>query len=155
MAFKQAVKETLNLSDEPSLYHDEGDASLTVDALLERSDILGVIVVMPITLQPSIIVKALASGKHVLSEKPVAPDVKSGQDLIRTYTEVYKPKGLIWRVAENYEAEPGYRRAAQIIRDGKIGDVIFFRAVVVNYINTETKWYKTPWRTVPDVSPCQ
>jgi len=141
----------LKLNDPPSIYHD-GDSSTDLDALLARADITAVIVVLPITLQPSIVLKALAAGKHVLSEKPVAPDVKQGRDLISTYRQEYQPKGLIWRVAENYEAEPGIRKAAEVIRSGEIGQVIFFKAVVVNHIDKESKWYKTPWRTIPDVS---
>ena len=141
----------LKLNEPPSIYHD-GDSSTDLDALLARADITAVIVVLPITLQPSIVLRALAAGKHVLSEKPVAPDVEQGRNLISTYRQEYQPKGLIWRVAENYEAEPGIRKAGEVIRSGKIGKVIFFKAVVVNHIDKESKFYKTPWRTVPDVS---
>lgn len=107
---------------------------------------------LPITLQPSIVRKALAAGKHVLSEKPVAPDVAGGRKLIKEYESEYKPKGLIWRIAENYEIEAGYQAAATVIRDGKIGKVTSFNARVVNHVPKDSKWYKTPWRTVPDVS---
>lgn len=141
----------LGLNNLPSVCHD-GNSSVNLDALLQRTDISAVIVALPITVQPSVVLKALSAGKHVISEKPVAPDVKQGIDLINTYNSTYKPKGLIWKVAENWEAEPGYRRAGDIIRSGKIGSVIFFKNVTVNYIDTDSKWYKTPWRTVPDVS---
>ncbi|CAA7263395.1 unnamed protein product [Cyclocybe aegerita] len=146
-----AAAVALKLSESPSVYHDTGgDASSNLDALLARPDITAVIVVLPITLQPSIVLKALAAGKHVISEKPVAPDVKQGLDLIYTYNQQYKPKGLVWRVAENFEAEPGYRKAGEIVRSGKIGEVKFFKAVVVNHIDKDSKWYKSPWRTIPD-----
>lgn len=140
----------LNLAAPPSIYHD-GDSSTNLDALLQRQDISAVIIVLPITLQPSIIMKALAAGKHVLSEKPVSKDVAEGLKLIEEFNVVYKPKGLVWRVAEDIEAEPGYRGAAKAIREGKIGKVIFFNARVVNYIDKSSRYYKTPWRTVPDV----
>jgi len=139
----------LHLKEVPTVYHD-GDKESNLDALLSKPDITAVIVVLPITLQPFIILKALAAGKHVLSEKPVAPDVKTGLGLINKYNELYKPKGLIWRVAENFEAEPGFRAAAEVIRSGTIGKVIFFKTVVANHIDKNSKWYKTPWRTVPD-----
>lgn len=139
------------LHQKPEIYHD-GDPSANLDTLLSRSDISTVIVVLPITLQPSIVLKALAAGKHVISEKPVAPDVVSGLKLIATYEAEYKPKGLVWRVAENFEVEPGYTTAAEAIRVGKIGKVIFFSSRGVGCMDKESKWYKTPWRTVPDVS---
>ncbi|KAF8876840.1 oxidoreductase family protein [Infundibulicybe gibba] len=147
--FADAAASALGLGAPPSVYHD-GDKSTDLDALLARSDISAVIVVLPITLQPSIILKALAAGKHVLSEKPVAPDVRRGLDLIKTYNTTYKGKGLVWKVAENFEAEPGFQAVRTAIQEGKIGKVVFFKAVVVNYIDKESKWYKTPWRTVPD-----
>ncbi|KAJ7180933.1 hypothetical protein C8R46DRAFT_1070972 [Mycena filopes] len=138
----------MGLAPAPAIYHD-GDPSKNLDALLARTDITAVIVVLPITLQPSIIRKAFAAGKHVLSEKPVAPDVAAGISLIKTYNDEYK-KNLVWRVAENFEAEPGFRAAGKAIAEGKIGKVNFFKAVVVNHIDVDNKWYKTPWRTVPD-----
>ncbi|KAF9220076.1 NAD(P)-binding protein [Gyrodon lividus] len=155
--YSRSEKSARELADEaavklrtiPEVYHD-GDPSINLDALLSRSDISTVIVVLPITLQPSIVLKALAAGKHVISEKPVAPDVASGLKLIATYEAEYKPKRLIWRVAENWEAEPGYIAAGQAIRAGKIGKVIFFSLRTVGYIDQDSKWYKTPWRTIPD-----
>ncbi|KAJ3562817.1 hypothetical protein NP233_g9341 [Leucocoprinus birnbaumii] len=145
----QSAATILNLSAPPQVYHD-GDKSTDLDALLARSDISSVIVALPITSQPAVILKAFAAGKHVISEKPVAADVQSGLKLIADYEADFKPKGLIWRIAENFEAEPGFQAAGEAIRAGKIGQVQSFRVVVVNYIDTESKWYKTPWRTVPD-----
>jgi hypothetical protein len=53
-------------------------------------------VLLPITVQPDVIRAALAAGKHILSEKPVAPDVASGAALIAEYRATYLPKGLVW-----------------------------------------------------------
>ena len=142
---------TLKLKTAPSIYHDE-DVSANLEVLLARQDITGILMALPISVQPRIVLKALAAGKHVLSEKPVATDVKKGLETISTYNQLYKDKGLVWRVAENYEAEPGYRAAAAAIRYGKIGRVVFFKTLVSTYIDKDSKYYKTPWRTIPDVS---
>ncbi|OJT04040.1 hypothetical protein TRAPUB_5276 [Trametes pubescens] len=147
--FAQSAQDVLKLTHTPDVYHDE-DPAVSLDKLLARSDIFAVIVVLPITVQPKVILKALAAGKHVLSEKPVAPDVSQGRALIKEYESKYKSHGLVWRVAENFEAEPGYRAARRAIEDGKIGKVTFYNACVVNYIDENSKWYNTPWRTVPD-----
>lgn len=144
-----ATQATTILSTTPDVYFD-GDPSSNLDALLARSDISSVIVILPITQQPSIVLKALAAGKHVLSEKPVAPDVASGAKLIAQYEAQYKPKGLVWRIAENFEAEPGFILAGRAITAGKIGKVTFFSSRTVNFIDKNSKWYNTPWRTVPD-----
>lgn len=72
-----------------------------LDALLESDEIEAVIMALPISAQPDLIVRCLRAGKHVLSEKPVAKDVKTARDLIATYEKEFKPKGLVWRVAES------------------------------------------------------
>jgi predicted dehydrogenase len=147
----EAAVEILKLKTAPFVYHDE-DASVNLDVLLARKDVTIVTIALPITVQPNIVLKSLAAGKHVLSEKPIAPDVKKGLEMIGTYHQLYKNNGQVWRVAENYEAEPGYRAAAAAIRSGKIGEVIFFKALAMMNMDKDSKWYKRPWRTVPDVS---
>ena len=150
-AFAKDAKDALQLQEPPDVYHDE-DSATSLDVLLARPDVDAVIVVLPITVQPTIILKALAAGKHVLSEKPVAPDVSRGRALIQEYETKYKPKGLVWRVAENFEAEPGYLAARRIVREGKLGKITYFSARSYNWIDENSKWYNTPWRTIPDVS---
>ncbi|KAJ3822034.1 hypothetical protein F5880DRAFT_1732343 [Lentinula raphanica] len=145
----QTATKILNFSSSPDIYYD-GNHQNNLDALLARSDIAAVIIALPITLQPIIVVKCLSAGKHVLSEKPVAPDVARGIQLLGDTEPICKRQGLVWHVAENYEVEPVYCAARDAIKAGKIGDVIFFKASVVNYIDKTSKWYKTPWRTVPD-----
>ncbi|KAG8926210.1 hypothetical protein FRC02_009060 [Tulasnella sp. 418] len=147
-ALATLAQETLNLTSALTVYSEDAEAGL--DALLSRSDIQAVIIALPINDQPNIILRSLKAGKHVLSEKPVGKDVKNGVDLINTYEKEYKPKGLVWRVAENFECEPGIVATAEAIRSGKIGDVAFFKLSAVNFMDKSSKWYQTSWRTVPD-----
>jgi predicted dehydrogenase len=58
-------------------------------------------IVLPITAQPDMVIKALEAGKHVLSEKPIGKDVKTAKALVEEYEKRFQPKGLIWRVAES------------------------------------------------------
>ncbi|KAF9258335.1 NAD(P)-binding protein [Marasmius fiardii PR-910] len=143
----------LSLSGEgsaPDVYFDQPPTSgKNLDALLSRSDISAVIIALPITVQPSIILKALKAGKHVLSEKPVAASVKIGLELIRD-AKHYTDQGLVWRVAENFEVEPVYVKVREFLRGGKIGEVKSFKASVKVYLDEESEWYKTPWRTTPE-----
>lgn len=67
-----------------SVYHDT-DPQNSIDTLLARSGIDPIIVILPITKQPEVILKALAAGKHALSERPFAEDVATETGLVREY----------------------------------------------------------------------
>lgn len=79
-------------------YH--GDDGLRT--MLERTDIQTIVTCLPIPIQPDLIRAAWAAGKNVISEKPVAKDVKTANALIELYETQYKPKGIQWIVAEQY-----------------------------------------------------
>ncbi|KAG8731897.1 hypothetical protein FRC12_019517 [Ceratobasidium sp. 428] len=168
-SLSELAKEKLGLNEVVSVYDDEGPKEEGLDALLARSDIQAVIVVLPLTQQPDIVLRALAAGKNVLSEKvdgvsmrdcmliliwsvtkPVAKDVKTGLALIEKWEKEFKPKGLIWRVAEQFEVEPAYVEAARKIKAGAIGEVRSFNYSVMNSTDKSSQWYNTAWRTVPE-----
>lgn len=141
--------------------------------MLKRSDIEAVDVVLPIDNLLSSIESALKHGKHVISEKPVAPSIKEGLEFIKKYEEVYKPKGLIWSVAENYYYEPAGVRpnlmpirsqaassyfscrslqllAKELIQNKKaIGTVMHSLVVRFSAMNSANKYFHTSWRQIP------
>lgn len=147
----KTAAELLNVPETSlALYHDQGGPSADLNALLSSNSISAVIVTLPITVQPEIVLAALRAGKHVLSEKPVAADVTSGYSLIAEYQEIYASKGLHWRIAENFECEPAFIKAAEAIQAGRIGKISHWRLSRAGGIETDNPYYNTPWRTVPD-----
>jgi predicted dehydrogenase len=88
---------TSSLSSSIALEH--GDEGL--QKVLADKEIDGVMIVLPITAQPEMVIKCLEAGKHVLSEKPIGKDVKTAKALVEEYEKRFQSKGLIWRVAES------------------------------------------------------
>lgn len=90
-------EEATSLGHSPRTLHGpDGLQTIWDDASIDA-----VALVLPITAQPDLIIAALKAGKHVISEKPVGKDVDAARELIKVYEKEYKPKGLIWRVAES------------------------------------------------------
>ncbi|KAL6232765.1 hypothetical protein BDW75DRAFT_216886 [Aspergillus navahoensis] len=132
------------------LYSDDSGAGKSYKDLLAREDIAAVVLALPIVAQPAYIKKALAAGKHVLSEKPIAKDLATAQDLVTWYndsTEVDKSKTL-WGVAENYRFIRKWLKTAEEVQ--KLGSVKTFRVVVRNKVGTDGKYFNTPWRKTPE-----
>jgi len=122
------------------------DVATDIDALLARGDIDAVDVLLPIEHIPAVVEKALTAGKHVVSEKPTAPDLVSGRRLLahkRRFPE------QVWMVAEQYRYEPAYNQAARLISEGIIGRVISFQWMVSKPITQQSPYYHTSWRQTP------
>lgn len=127
-SWQKANSNTKDPRETPDVYF--GEAGLS--KLLEREDVHFVCMALPIGVQPKIILQALAAGKHVLSEKAIAPNVKIANELLYEYERKYNH--LLWSVAENYRFEAGFCEAKKQVhvigrilsihleRDGAIGD---------------------------------
>ncbi|MEP7292226.1 MAG: Gfo/Idh/MocA family oxidoreductase [Chloroflexota bacterium] len=118
-----------------------------LDTLLARPDIEAVNVLLPINNLAGAIEKALAAGKHVVSEKPIAPDVATGRRLIEQYR---KTPNLVWMVAENCRYESVFQRAAEIIQSGELGKLIVAHWALHLPTRAGNKYYATEWRRASD-----
>ncbi|CAK7206611.1 hypothetical protein SEUCBS139899_009411 [Sporothrix eucalyptigena] len=132
------------------LYADDTPGK-TLDDLLQRDDIAAVVIVLPITVQPHIIRRCLAAGKHVLSEKPVAQDVHTARQLIDDYNKDYRDKGLIFSVAEQFRFLRELEMARQwVVTEKAIGDITQLHLRIWRNQAPDGKYYETPWRKVPE-----
>ncbi len=120
------------------------DLYTDLDALLARRDIEAVDIVLPINALAGVIPAALAAGKHVLSEKPIAPDVKTARQLLASYAA--RHASLVWMVGENWRYEDAYMRAAALVEEGAIGTPITASWISYTPITPQSKYYATTWR---------
>ena len=114
-----------------------------LDTLLARDDIEAVDLVLPIPTLPGVIKQALGAGKHVISEKPAAPDVAAGRDLLAYYAQY---PDQVWMVAENWRYESAFLRAAEIVQSGEIGQPVTCHWAMHVGMNPNNPYYHTAWR---------
>ena len=126
----------------PSPAHVETTTDLA--ALLARDDIDAVDIMLPIPAQAEIVAQALAAGKHVISEKPIAPDRAQALALIDLHRR--RPE-RVWMVAENWRYEEAFVRAAELIRSGAIGRPLLAHwAQYSPFLRQGSKYAGSAWR---------
>ena len=79
----------------------------------------------PNSLHQEMALAALAAGKHVYCEKPLALDAKGA----RAMAEAAEAAGVRTLVGYNYLWNPATRLAREIIEAGEIGEVVHFRGI--------------------------
>ncbi|KAJ5690598.1 hypothetical protein N7462_004990 [Penicillium macrosclerotiorum] len=130
------------------LYSDDSGSDKSFADLLARTDIGAVIIALPILVQPEFIKQALLAGKHVLSEKPIAKDVATAQDLLQWYRTNIDTTKFFWAVGENYRYLTKFLFAAEKVRE--MGKIRHFRANVHSLVKPDNKYYLTAWRKTPE-----
>ena len=98
------------------------DIYTDIGMLLADESVEAVDIVLPIPMLPEVVLQALAAGKHVFSEKPIAQSVAEGQALIAAC----RPFGdRVWMVGENWRYEEAFQEAARALQAGRIGQPLF------------------------------
>jgi predicted dehydrogenase len=107
-----------------------------------------VLISLPIDQQPRYVLQALKAGKHVLSEKPVAPNLAEGRRLLKAAAP-YQKKGLVWMVGENFHFLPQVEQAERWLAQGLLGDLRLVEARQCGVMDEKNPYYHTAWRTSP------
>ena len=97
-------------------------------ALIERDDVDLVDISAPGDLHAPIAIAALAAGKHVLCEKPLANTLAEATAMNAAADAAY-PGGARAMVGFNYRRVPALALARQLVADGRLGTLRHLRAV--------------------------
>jgi len=103
---------------------------------LLNTDVDVVILATPPHFRPAHLKAAIASGKHVFCEKPVAVDAPGVRSVLET-TELARQKNLTLVSGLCYRYDPPKIETIKRIHDGAIGDILTMH---VSY-NTGTLWH--------------
>ena len=97
-------------------------------ALIARDDVQLVDICAPGDLHAPIAIAALAAGKHVLCEKPLANTLAEAEAMKAAADAAY-PGGTRAMVGFNYRRVPALALARQLVEQGRIGPLRHLRAV--------------------------
>jgi predicted dehydrogenase len=84
-----------------------------------------VAITTPNALHKPMSLAAIAAGKHVYCEKPLATSVADAKEM----TEAAEAKGVVTLVGFNYLRNPVIRLAKEIVDSGEIGTITSFRGI--------------------------
>ena len=115
-------------------------------AMLADPSIQGIDLCVPHHLHAPLALQALAAGKHVLVEKPIATTVADAERMVALAAEC----GLTLCVSEQYPFSPPFRRARALIQAGEIGKLVTLRTHRVGYL--EGIWMRDGWRQNAEVA---
>jgi predicted dehydrogenase len=114
-----------------------------------ESDIHLVILATPPGFRPAHLAAAVAAGKHIFAEKPVAVDAAGIRSVLGTY-EVALQKGLGIGVGTQRRHQPEYLATIERIKDGAIGDVlsgqVFWNQGALWSREKLSEWSDTEWQ---------
>jgi predicted dehydrogenase len=127
-----------------------GWASTETDwrALVERDDIDLVDICTPGDSHAEIALAALAAGKHVLCEKPLANTVEEATSMARAAEEAYA-RGQVAMVGFNYRRVPATALARRMVAEGRLGRLRHVRVTYLQDWLTDPQFPLT-WRLRKD-----
>jgi predicted dehydrogenase len=100
-------------------------AASSLEALLEFTDLDGVIVTVPNGAHREVATAAAASGKHVFVEKPIANTLDDGEAIVAACARA----GVVLSVGHSYRRHAGLRRMRKFIDEETLGRVSFAEAI--------------------------
>jgi len=96
--------------------------------ILEDSSVEAVAIVTPVTTHFPLAMSALAAGKHVFVEKPLATSVEH----VREMSELAQSSGLVLMPGHIFLYSPSVTTIKEIIDSGELGEIYFISASRVN-----------------------
>jgi len=126
------VKTVADLSEERRRFVKSNYPSVSVtdkvESVLDDSDISAVVIATPVASHFELTMKALAAGKHVLVEKPMATSVEEVEQI----GNLAKQKSLIAMVGHTFLYNAAVRYVKHLIDSGELGNIRYIYSQRIN-----------------------
>lgn len=114
-----------------------------VEELLADAEVEAVVINYPFEQNCALTQAAIAAGKHVLVEKPMAGDMEQAREMLA----LEQPSGPVTMIAENFYYRKSVLTAADWIQAGKIGAPTAALVQVLSHFPRDAKWLvESDWR---------
>jgi predicted dehydrogenase len=100
----------------------------SIDAVLGDPEVDAVVIATPVATHHAIALKALAAGKHILVEKPMARSVQEVEEIGRAA----EARGLTAMVGHTFLYSPAVRRLKEIVQSGELGEIRYLTSRRLN-----------------------
>jgi predicted dehydrogenase len=117
-------------------------------SLVADPEIDVVSITVPNTLHKEMALAAIAAGKHVHCEKPLAPTAADAEIMMKAA----EAKGVVTQVGYNYIKNPLLKLAREMIAAGELGDITGFRGIHAEDYMADPEGVYT-WRLDPSGGP--
>jgi predicted dehydrogenase len=115
----------------------------SIDDALAQGDFDAVDIMLPHFEHEPVAVKVFAAGKHVVLEKPMSTSIESCERIL----DAAQRAGTVFMVAEQAQYWPDAVLVQEVIRSGRIGEVITARGFFGNAAGDTSRWHEPyPWR---------
>ncbi len=108
----------------------------TWEELLRDPDVEAVLIALPTALHADACCAALAAGKHVYCEKPLAAGLKDAERVVAAWSSA----GRIGMIGFNYRFSELYQQLRAYLAAGRIGEVLQIRSVFSTTSEVLTEW---------------
>ena len=116
---------------------------LSLEGVAEDPDVDLVDLTLPIEIMPGAIKLFLSAGKHVISEKPGAPSVATGIELMEHHARLDRP--VVWAVAENWRFKKTTQMIEDIVASGVLGEIRFADFTYLAFQKPDSlRWQRSP-----------
>ena len=113
------------------------------DKMLKEGDFTAISVVTPDSTHASLSLQAIAAGKHVLCEKPLATNAEDAARMAGAASDA----GVINMVNFSYRNSSAWQRAKEMVQNGDLGRIYHFQAHYLQSWLTSTDW--GDWKVSP------
>ncbi len=110
--------------------------------LLQRPEVEAVDIALPSFLNYDVTSAALAAGKHIIIEKPIASNLEDAKLMLALDSRYPQVK----MVAENFRYHPVFLRLKALIAEGQIGEPYAVFWNVFRELDANNRYVQTGWR---------